>query len=142
MQSINVMKTSMRAVMPTRAHPNDAGLDLYANEGLYIAPGATAKVNTGIAIDIQQGYVGLIWPRSGLAAKFGVDTLAGVIDAGYHGEIVVILINHGDEIVYVNHGDRVAQLLIRKIETPIVVEVSSFADSERGANGFGRWAIK
>lgn len=137
MQSINVMKTSMRAVMPTRAHPNDAGLDLYANEGLYIAPGASAKVNTGITIDIPQGYVGLIWPRSGLAAKFGVDTLAGVIDAGYHGEIVAILINHGDEIVYVNHGDRVAQLLIQKIATPIVVEVSSFADSERGANGFG-----
>lgn len=137
MQSINVMKTSMRAVMPTRANPNDAGLDLYANVELHIAPGASAKVNTGIAMDIPQGYVGLIWPRSGLAAKFGVDTLAGVIDAGYHGEIVVILINHGDEIVYVDHGDRVAQLLIQKIETPIVVEVSSFADSERGTNGFG-----
>lgn len=125
------------AKVPTRSHDSDAGLDLYWSGGLTNPPPFVrqyTKYHTGIAVNIPKGYVGLIWPRSGLTIKTGYDTLAGVIDAGYHGEIIVI----SDTDLKAIPGDKIAQLIIQPVELPVPVVVTEFSDdSQRGTNGFG-----
>lgn len=127
------------ALVPTRSHESDAGLDLYAYDDFELYEECSSLVRTGIAIDIPHGYVGLVWPRSGLAARHSIDTLAGVIDAGYHGEIMVNVINHSRYKQVFNKGDRIAQLLVQQIELPILNEVSleEFGASYRGTSGHG-----
>jgi len=88
-------------------------------------------------LGIPSGYVGLIWPRSGLAVKKGIDTLAGVVDSGYRGEVCVVLQNHGDEPVVIEIGDRIAQLLVQAIGCVSIGEVTSMDESDRGTGGFG-----
>lgn len=126
--------------LPERAHADDAGIDLYATTDLVLAPGRRQLVGTGIAIALPVGTVGLIHPRSGLAARAGlsiVNTL-GTIDAGYRGEIKVCLINHDPEAsVTITRGDRIAQLLVQRVELPAVVEVTELDDTERGEGGYG-----
>ncbi|MFC7527204.1 dUTP diphosphatase [Actinoplanes sp. GCM10030250] len=126
--------------LPAYAHPGDAGADLFAAEEVEIAPGARAKVRTGLAIALPQGYVGLVHPRSGLAARLGVTVLnaPGTVDAGYRGEILVILINHDPRnTVKISRGDRIAQLVVQRVERASFHVVDSLDDTARGAGGHG-----
>jgi dUTP pyrophosphatase len=138
---IRLVKSEPDAIVPTYAHPNDAGADLYSYEDVTIYPGERHLVRTGIAIDIPQGYVGLIHPRSGLAANKGITVLnaPGTIDSGYHGELKVILYNTDAYIpVDIKHGDRIAQIVLQKIEFmtfDVVDEFSNF--TKRNIDGFG-----
>lgn len=124
---------------PRRAHLGDAGVDLHSVDDVLLAPGGRALVGTGIALSLPFGTVGLIHPRSGLAAKFGVTVLntPGTVDAGYRGEIKVCLINHGEETVRIKRGDRIAQLIIQTVVLPEFVEVDGLDETARGAAGFG-----
>ena len=114
-----------------------AGADLRASEELTIPAGGRAAVGTSLYLEIPPGHVGLIWPRSGLAVKHGIDTLAGVVDSDYRGEVRVVLINHGDAPFAIRPGDRVAQLLIQKVERPAFSAVSRLGETARGTGGFG-----
>lgn len=121
---------------PGYASAGAAGADLRASEAVTLEPGARAAVPTGLFLEIPEGHVGLVWPRSGLAVKHGLDTLAGVIDSDYRGEVRVVLVNHGRESVRVEAGDRVAQLLVQRVERARF-EAADLATSARGAGGFG-----
>ena len=137
---LNVRRLDRRARLPSRAHPDDAGLDLYALEGVTLAPGARAEVPTGIALEIPAGHAGLVLPRSGLAARHGIALVnaPGLIDAGYRGEVRVLLLNTDRESEYrLSPGDRIAQLVIAAVAPASVTEVSELTDSVRGAAGFG-----
>jgi dUTP pyrophosphatase len=123
--------------VPQYSSPGAAGADLEASEETVIAPGARAAVPTGLYLEIPSGCVGLIWPRSGLAVKNGIDTLAGVVDSDYRGEVKVVLINHGAEPFTIRPGDRIAQILVQRIEQPRFVAASEIAPTVRGAGGFG-----
>ena len=125
--------------IPTSAHDGDAGVDLYARTDVVLAPGAWQMVPTGIAVAIPEGHTGLVAPRSGLAARHGLSVVngPGVVDAGYRGEINVILINHGGEEVRLSRGERIAQLVVVPIVQTELHEVVALPDSERGAGGFG-----
>lgn len=128
------------ARVPERAHGGDAGLDLYANESLTIGAGERAAVGTGVAVAIPEGSAGLVLPRSGLAAKHGITltNAPGLIDAGYRGELRVLLLNTDrTESFEVTKGDRIAQLLVTpflELEPTVVAELDT---SERGVGGFG-----
>ncbi len=124
-------------MLPTRAHHDDAGLDIYANEACELQPGERMAVGSGIALAIPSGWVGLLWDKSGLAAKVGLKTMGGVIDASYRGELKVIIANQGSEVYRVEEGTKIAQLLIQKVELPEVVEVSDLDATVRGEGGFG-----
>ena len=128
---------SLLANLPTKSHPSDAGWDLYSVEQLDLQPGKRHSVYTGIALEIPKGYVGLIWPRSGMAVKKGIHTLAGVIDAGYRGEITVCLLNTGDEPCSISKGDRIAQILFQEAPHFELEIVEEFSKSDRGEGGFG-----
>jgi len=134
---LKVLKLSENAIVPSRANESDAGYDLYALEDTIIPSRNRAMVKTGIAIAIPFNHVGLIWPRSGLALKAGLDVLAGVIDSGYRGEVCVILQNHVNEHYHIKSGDRIAQLLIQKVSSPDIKIVSELNESDRGTGGFG-----
>ena len=137
---ILVTKLDDDAVIPTYAKPGDAGADLYSISELVLAPGQRALVKTGIAIAIPSGYVGLVHPRSGLGLKNGISVVntPGTIDAGYRGEIGVVLINHDlAESFQVKIGDRVAQLVIQKVENAQFKVVNQLPDSERATGGYG-----
>ncbi|HLV57672.1 MAG TPA: dUTP diphosphatase [Natronosporangium sp.] len=126
--------------VPAYAHPGDAGADLVAAEDVELPPGGRAMVRTGIAIALPPGYVGLVHPRSGLAARLGVTVLnaPGTIDAGYRGEILVNLINHDrTATVRIARGDRIAQLVIQRVERARFEVVEELADSARGTGGHG-----
>jgi len=138
--TLKVKLLSNTAKAPFRAHDTDAGFDLFCNEGIAILPGDINKVRTGIAVEIPDGYYGRIAPRSGLAAKYGVDILAGVIDSGYRGEVVVLMTSLKD--VEFEKGDKIAQLVVEKILENSKVELISELDkSERGGGGFGSTGI-
>ncbi|MCS3878805.1 dUTP diphosphatase [Gordonia amarae] len=126
--------------MPTRAHPGDAGVDLYSAVDLELPPGRRQLVGTGVAVAIPVGMVGLIHPRSGLAARTGLSIVntPGTIDAGYRGEIKVCLINHDpDTPITIARGDRIAQLVVQRVELPEFTEVAELDDTSRGTGGYG-----
>ena len=123
--------------LPEYSSTGAAGADLRASEAVTIAPGARAAVPTAVRLQIPHGHVGLVWPRSGLAVRHGIDTLAGVIDSDYRGEVRVVLVNHGDEPFRVERGDRIAQLLVQRGERAAFVAVPSIDDTDRGGGGFG-----
>ena len=135
-----VIKLSDTATVPTKAHEHDAGFDLYADEDSVLCNGPNL-VSTSIAMEIPEGYVGLIWPRSGLSAKHGIDVLAGVIDSGYRGEIKVCLQiayrEDGSPFYVVERGDKIAQILIQEVPRFKLVEAETLSDSNRGEEGFG-----
>ncbi|HKT84196.1 MAG TPA: dUTP diphosphatase [Solirubrobacterales bacterium] len=135
-----VARLNENAVLPTRAHEGDAGLDLYACEAAHIGPGERWSVGTGVAVEIPDGHAGLVLPRSGLAKKNGISLVngPGLIDSGYRGEIRVLLLNTDPaELFRVAPGDRIAQLVIAPIVLARPVERASLADSVRGEGGFG-----
>jgi dUTP diphosphatase len=126
--------------LPTRAHSGDAGLDLYAAEGGRIGPGERASIGTGIAIEVPPGHAGLVLPRSGTAARHGIALVnaPGLIDAGYRGEVRVLLLNTDrDSPFIVETGDRIAQLLITPFADAVPAEASRLGASARGEGGFG-----
>jgi len=126
--------------MPTYAHPGDAGADLYAATAVDISAGDRAVVPTGVAIELPDGYVGLVHPRSGLAAKLGVTVLnaPGTVDSGYRGEIMVILVNHDPaSTAHISRGDRIAQLVIQRVERAEFHRVDVLGDTARGAGRHG-----
>jgi dUTP pyrophosphatase len=126
--------------MPAYAHPGDAGADLYAACDLELAPGGRALVPTGVAIALPPGFVGLVHPRSGLAARLGVTVLnaPGTVDAGYRGEIAVNLVNHDPTATArISRGDRIAQLVVQRVERADFYGVEQLPDSSRGSGGHG-----
>jgi dUTP pyrophosphatase len=133
-------RLSDQARPPARARDGDAGYDLHAAEPATIAPGARASVGTGVAVAIPDGHAGLVLPRSGLAFRHGIALVnaPGLIDAGYRGEVRVLLLNTDrDESFEVEVGDRIAQLVIVRHEAPELVEVDDLDESARGDGGFG-----
>jgi dUTP pyrophosphatase len=138
--NLRVRRLDGRAVLPTRAHDGDAGLDLYALEAASLAPGERASVPTGIAVEIPAGHAGLVLPRSGMALRHGIALVnaPGLIDSGYRGEVRVLLLNTDrSEPFQISAGDRIAQLLVVAAEAVSVVEVDELSASVRGAGGFG-----
>jgi dUTP pyrophosphatase len=128
------------ATLPTRAHPGDAGLDLYAAEAVRIEPGERRSVGTGVAVALPPGTAGLVVPRSGLAARHGIALVnaPGTIDAGYRGELRVLLLNTDrGEAFAIAPGDRIAQLLVVRVDLPEPIAVATLGDSARGHGGFG-----
>jgi dUTP pyrophosphatase len=125
---------------PSYAHPGDAGADLVSAVDVRLAPGERALVPTGIAIALPQGYAGLIHPRSGLAARHGLSIVntPGTVDAGYRGEIKVLLVNLDPvEPIELARGDRIAQLVIQRVERAVFTEVDALPESVRGSGGYG-----
>lgn len=143
--SLAVVRLDRELPMPSRAHDGDAGVDLCTSVDVELAPGRRALVPTGIAVAIPHGMVGLVHPRSGLAARVGLSIVnsPGTIDAGYRGEVKISLINlDPDETIILRRGDRIAQLLVQRVELPELVEVTSFdeaglGDTSRGEGGHG-----
>lgn len=131
-----VKKLKEEAKIPTRAHHDDAGIDLYAYSHHTVSPHQKLMIPTGISLEIEQGYVGLIWDKSSIGSK-GIKTLGGVIDAGYRGEIHILVHNLSDESYTFEHGHKVAQMLIQKVEFPEIEEVDELSETKRGDGGFG-----
>jgi dUTP pyrophosphatase len=137
---IHVQRLDPALPMPTYAHPGDAGADLLTTVDVTLAPGERAMVPTGIAIALPDGYVALVHPRSGLAARHGLSIVnsPGTVDAGYRGEIKVMLINHDPVApIELRRGDRIAQLVIQRVERALFTEVGDLPDSVRGSGGYG-----
>jgi dUTP pyrophosphatase len=132
-----VKKLDPEAIIPTKANSSDAGYDLYALNGTIIEKNTHRLIKTGISMAIPEGHVGLIWPRSGLAYKHGLDVFAGVIDSGYRGDIGVILFNSQYNSYEISKGDRIAQILIQKVEDYELLEVKDLDSTERNCGGFG-----
>jgi dUTP diphosphatase len=138
--NLRVARLDTRARLPTRAHPSDAGLDLYALEAAVLAPGERASIPTGIAVEIPPGHAGFVLPRSGLAARHGISVVnaPGLIDADYRGELRVLLLNTDRERAFeLAGGDRIAQLVVVAVAIAEVDEVPTVTESARGAGGFG-----
>lgn len=140
MIELAVRRVRPEASLPGRAYAGDAGLDLVACSRVELGPGERARVPTGIAVAIPEGYAGFVQPRSGLAARHGLTVVnaPGLIDSGYRGEIEVVLLNTDREHVFVAEpGDRIAQLVVLAVPVLTLCEVDELPDSERGARGFG-----
>ena len=138
--TLRFTRLSQAARPPARAHEGDAGYDLHAAEAANLAPGERASIGTGIAVAIPDGCAGLVLPRSGLAARHGISLVnaPGLIDAGYRGELRVLLINTDrHEPFEVEPGDRIAQLVLLRHEAPEAIEVDALEASARGVGGFG-----
>lgn len=137
---LRVAKLKDEAVVPSRAHAGDAGLDLYAAEAAHLGPGERWSVGTGVAVEVPDGNAGLVLPRSGLARDHGIALVnsPGLIDAGYRGEVRVLLLNTDPaETFRVEPGERIAQLVVVPVGLPEPLEVDSLSESARGDGGFG-----
>jgi dUTP pyrophosphatase len=140
MLDVQVVRLDPDLPLPSYAHPGDAGADLVTAVDVTLAPGERALVPTGMALALPEGYVALVHPRSGLAARHGLSIVntPGTIDAGYRGEIKVLLVNHDPtEPIELRRGDRVAQLVVQRFEHARFVEVPQLPTSARGAGGYG-----
>ena len=126
-----------RAILPVRATPLSAGLDISAIEAVRIEPNCRATFRTGLSVEIPPGFYGRIAPRSGLAIRFGLDVLAGVVDSDYRGEIMCVLINHGTEPATFEPGERIAQLIIECIASPSAEWADALTNTGRSDGGFG-----
>lgn len=137
---LRVVKLKDEAVLPSRAHEGDAGLDLYACEPAHMGPGERWSVGTGIAVEVPEGHAGLVLPRSGLAREHGIALVnsPGLIDAGYRGEVRVLLLNTDPaETFRIDVGDRIAQLVVAPVALAEPVEAEALGESARGDGGFG-----
>ncbi|WP_148612896.1 dUTP diphosphatase [Nocardioides rubriscoriae] len=137
---IQVVRLDPDLPLPAYAHPGDAGADLLTTVDVTLAPGERALVPTGVAIALPDGFVALVHPRSGLAARHGLSIVntPGTVDAGYRGEIKVLLVNHDrHEPIELRRGDRVAQLVVQRFERAAFVEVDRLPASARGSGGYG-----
>ncbi len=139
---IKIKKLVPHAKVPTYAHTTDAGMDFYALEDVIIQPMQRIKIRTGIAMQIPDGYVGLVWDKSGISYSKGLKVIGGVADAGYRGEIFIGVVNLADEPIMFEAGDKVAQMLIQKVEYAETIEVSELDVSDRGTGAFGSTGAK
>lgn len=140
MVAIQILRLDPELPLPSYAHPGDAGADLFAREDVTLAPGERRLVPTGVALALPEGYVALVHPRSGLAARSGLSIVnaPGTVDAGYRGEIQVCLVNLDPGVpITLRRGDRIAQLVIQQFTSAQFVEVEELPDSARGAGGYG-----
>ena len=140
MEILDESKTVCRVAgefTPSYAYPGDAGADLCSAVDTVIPARGKMLVATGIRLALPEGHVGLIWPRSGMAVKHGIDCGAGVIDSQYRGEIKVLLFNHSDGEHFIKKGDRIAQLLVQKVETVEFLPVDDLDTTDRAGSGFG-----
>ena len=137
MVSVRIKKIHYDAVIPSYAHTGDAAFDLKSVGDYLIGPGERTVVKTGLQIEIPEGYWGNIRDRSGMAAKYGIHILAGVIDSNYRGEVGVVMANLGKENYSVNRGDKIAQMIIQSYEHCEIKEVSELSETVRGEEGFG-----
>ncbi|MCJ7682285.1 MAG: dUTP diphosphatase [Candidatus Aminicenantes bacterium] len=133
---LRVKRIQKDAKLPSYGHPGDAGMDLYAVEDVVLERGNPVPVPTGIQVAIPEGYVGLVWDKSGVSLN-GVHRLAGVIDAGYRGEIRVVLINLTEKPYTVLKGKKIAQMLIQPVVTAEIEEANNLDGTDRGEGGFG-----
>ena len=136
LEYIEVKRLSPNAILPTRAHHDDAGMDLYALDDEHIMPQQKQIVATGIAIAVPTGFFGLIGDRSSMA-KRGAKVAGGVVDAGYRGEIKIVIWNLSNEVIQLKKGERIAQMMIIPIVTPAIQEVDILDETQRGLGGFG-----
>ena len=141
--TVRFKRLSPDAVLPAYAHPGDAGMDIRSVDDLEIAPGARALVHTGLVMVLPPGWEAQVRPRSGLALKHGVTVLntPGTIDAGYRGEVGVILANFGDASFAVKKGDRIAQVVVAPVTTAAIEETDVVDDTDRGGGGFGSTGV-
>ena len=133
---LRVKKVHPEARLPHYHHPGDAGLDLFSVVDEVLAAGETKPIPTGIKMAIPEGYVGLVWDKSGISLQ-GVHRLAGVVDAGYRGEVRVVMANLGREPFVIKKGMKIAQMLIQAVSAPVVVEADDLDETPRGEGGFG-----
>ena len=134
---IKIKKIHPDAMIPNYAHPGDAGMDLYINEAVELEPGERKSIPLGIAIEIPEGYVGLILDKSGLSHKYGIKGFGGVIDSGYRGEWHAGVMNLSDKYFKFEKGHRIGQFLVQKVEYVELEEVVELSDSSRGKGGLG-----
>lgn len=141
--TLRFRKVHPDAVLPSYAHPSDAGMDVRSVEDLTISPGKRALVHTGLVMLLPPLYEAQVRPRSGLALKSGVTVLntPGTIDSGYRGEVGVILANFGDADFQVKKGDKIAQIVIAPVTQPEIVETTEVDETDRGAGGFGSTGV-
>ena len=135
--TIKIKKLHPDAIVPHFANKSDAGMDLFSTKKIILHPGERVQVPTGIAIELPEDYVSLIWDKSGLSAIHGLKVFAGVVDAGYRGEYIVVLFNSSSTDYVIEKGQKVAQFLVQKVEHPTIEMVDELSDSERGEGGFG-----
>ena len=138
---IQVKKLSAEAKLPNFGREGDAGMDICSSQDVILKPGQRISCPTGIAIKIPEGFVGLIWDKSGPSHKFGIKTLGGVYDSNYTGEYLIGLVNLSQEDFAIKKGQKIAQLLVQKIETPEIEEVSELPGTNRGEQRFGSSGI-
>ena len=137
MLQLKIQKLDKDIPTPQYGHKGDAAFDLYAREQVVLKPGERTAVPSGIKMEIPEGYVGLIWDKSGVGIKGGLKTLGGVVDSGYRGEVLIGIVNLSDEDYIFEKGHKVAQMIIQKKEEVEIVEVSELSDTSRGEGGFG-----
>ncbi|MFA6315380.1 MAG: dUTP diphosphatase [Candidatus Paceibacterota bacterium] len=135
--NLKVKKLHQNAKIPSYAHQGDAGMDIFTLERTVLKLGERVAVKTGISMEIPDGYVGLVWDKSGIAIHEGLKIIGGVIDSGYRGEIMIGVINLSDREYTFEAGHKIAQMLIQKIESPEIEEVDGLSETERGHGGFG-----
>ncbi|HEU0085704.1 MAG TPA: dUTP diphosphatase [Candidatus Paceibacterota bacterium] len=129
---LKVKKLRDDARLPTHGHMGDAGMDFYAIEEVRFAPREMARIPTGVAVEIPEGHVGLIWDKSGVAFNLGLKIMGGVVDSGYRGEIIMCLLNTTDKEVIIEKGRKVAQMIVQKFEHCEILEVDEVSESIRG----------
>lgn len=134
---IKVKKLHKDAKLPTHGHPGDAGIDFYTIEDVVFSPGKQMHVPTGVAIEIPDGCVGLIWDKSRISFNLGLKVMGGVIDASYRGEIIMNLLNVSDKEVIIEKGYKIAQMIIQKFEDCEILEVDEVSETVRGEGKFG-----
>ena len=134
---IKFQKILDEAIIPHYAHQGDAGMDIFSVEETIIKSGERKSVRTGVKMELAEGFVALVWDKSGLALKNGIKTMAGVIDSGYRGEIGIVLANLSGRDYKIEKGQKIAQMLIQKVERAEIEEVKELSETKRGAGGFG-----
>lgn len=139
---LKIKKLTEEAKLFSYAHEGDAGMDVYSCEDTIIKVGERKVVKTGIAVALEPGFVALVWDKSGLAAKKGIKTMAGVIDSGYRGEVGIVMLNTSREDHIINKHDKIAQILIQPIISAEIEEVTSLDETIRGKGGFGSTGTK
>lgn len=139
---LKIKKLSSEAKAPQCAINGDAAMDLYSVEDIVVKSGDLIPCKTGIAMAIPRGCVGLIWDKSGIALKNGIKTMGGVIDSNYRGEVAVIMKNLSEKDYVISKGDKIAQILIQRVECPMIEEVEELDETERGDGGFGSTGIR
>jgi len=134
---LKVKKLHQDAKMPSHGHPGDAGMDFYTVEDVIFMPGKQEKVYTGVALEIPDGYVGLIWDKSSISFNLGLKVMGGVVDSSYRGEVIMNLLNTSDKEVLLPKGHKVAQIIIQKFEDCDILEVEELSETVRGTGREG-----